>query len=45
VWLAGREAARRATGSAFDLKAWHTAALLLGPLGLDELALQLPRLK
>ena len=25
VWLAGREAARRAKGAAFDLKAWHTA--------------------
>ena len=38
VWLAGREAARRAKGAAFDLKAWHTAALLQGPLGLDDLA-------
>ena len=42
VWLAGRAAARRATGAAFDLKAWHTAALLQGPLGLDDLAREFP---
>jgi uncharacterized protein (DUF885 family) len=42
VWLAGREAARRAAGAAFDLKAWHTAALGQGPLGLDVLAAELP---
>jgi uncharacterized protein (DUF885 family) len=42
VWLAGREAARRAAGSAFDLKGWHMAALLQGPLGLDDLAAELP---
>jgi uncharacterized protein (DUF885 family) len=44
VWLAGREAARRAKGEAFDLKAWHTAALSQGPLGLDDLAKELPTL-
>ena len=27
AWLAGREAARAARGDAFDLKAWHMAAL------------------
>jgi uncharacterized protein (DUF885 family) len=42
VWLAGREEARRRAGAAFDLKAWHTAALAQGPLGLDELARELP---
>jgi uncharacterized protein (DUF885 family) len=44
VWLAGREAARRARGGAFDLKAWHTNALALGPLGLADLAAILPTL-
>ncbi|HEY1279345.1 MAG TPA: DUF885 domain-containing protein [Acidimicrobiales bacterium] len=44
VWLAGREAARRARGAAFDLKAWHTDALALGPLGLADLATVLPTL-
>jgi uncharacterized protein (DUF885 family) len=44
VYLAGRDGARRARGDAFDLKAWHTAALGLGPLGLDDLAAELPRL-
>jgi uncharacterized protein (DUF885 family) len=44
VWLAGREAAKQARGAAFDLKAWHTAALRQGPLGLDDLAVELPRL-
>jgi uncharacterized protein (DUF885 family) len=38
AWLAGRTAARAARGSAFDLKAWHMAALSLGSLGLDDLA-------
>ncbi len=41
VWLAGREAARRNRGSAFDLKAWHMAALRMGSLGLDDLAVEL----
>ncbi len=47
VWLAGRDAARAAhaaRGDAFDLKAWHTGALRLGPVGLDDLAAELPRL-
>jgi uncharacterized protein (DUF885 family) len=38
AWLAGREAARSARGSSFDLKAWHMATLSLGALGLDDLA-------
>src|SRR3712207_2234041 len=41
AWLAGREAARRARGEAFDLKAWHMAALSQGSLGLDDLAAEL----
>ncbi|MFJ8741536.1 DUF885 domain-containing protein [Embleya sp. NPDC127516] len=38
VWLLGRENARKAQGAAFDLKAWHMAALSQGSLGLDDLA-------
>jgi uncharacterized protein (DUF885 family) len=34
-WLAAREQAGRRPG--FDLKRWHTAALSLGPIGLDAL--------
>jgi uncharacterized protein (DUF885 family) len=44
AWLAGREAARAARGGAFDLKAWHMAALSLGSLGLDDLSEELARL-
>lgn len=35
AWLAARETARNRPG--FDLKAWHTAVLKLGPIGLDNL--------
>ena len=35
-WLAARAEAMRRPG--FDLKRWHTAALALGPVGLDGLA-------
>jgi uncharacterized protein (DUF885 family) len=44
AWLAGREAARRRRGDAFDLRAWHTAALGLGSLGLDDLERELSAL-
>jgi uncharacterized protein (DUF885 family) len=44
AWLAGREAARGARGTGFDLAAWHAAALSLGALGLDDLADELARL-
>ncbi|MPR00446.1 DUF885 family protein [Modestobacter sp. I12A-02628] len=44
AWLAGREAARRAHGDAFDLKAWHMAALSQGSLGLDDLERELAEL-
>ncbi|WP_182113889.1 MULTISPECIES: DUF885 domain-containing protein [unclassified Actinotalea] len=47
AWLAGREAARArhaASGADFDLRAWHTAALGLGSLGLDDLARELAAL-
>jgi uncharacterized protein (DUF885 family) len=44
AWLAGRAAAQeraRAQGRELDLRAWHMAALDLGPLGLDDLERQL----
>ncbi len=44
AWLSGRQAARsrrEAAGEAFDLRAWHTAALGLGSLGLDDLEREL----
>ncbi|MFC5723412.1 DUF885 domain-containing protein [Streptomyces gamaensis] len=41
AWLTGRAAARRAHGAAFDLKAWHMAALSQGSLGLDDLVAEL----
>lgn len=41
VWLAGREAARQRHGSGFDVKAFHTAALNMGGMGLDPLARRL----
>lgn len=47
AWLAGRAAARarrEARGGRFDLRAWHTAALSLGSLGLDDLERELSAL-
>ncbi|WP_199863469.1 MULTISPECIES: DUF885 domain-containing protein [unclassified Streptomyces] len=44
AWLLGRANARAAHGEAFDAKAWHMAALSLGPLGLDDLVEELSRL-
>lgn len=44
VWLQGRDGARRRHGDDFDLKAFHTAALNMGPMGLDLLAERLARL-
>jgi uncharacterized protein (DUF885 family) len=44
AWLAGREKAQRARGEAFDLKAWHMAALSQGSLGLDDLEAELAQL-
>jgi uncharacterized protein (DUF885 family) len=41
AWLAARAEASRKPG--FDLKRWHTAALSLGPLGLDSLTAELAR--
>ncbi len=42
-WLAARDDARVAAGSTFDLKAWHTKALRLGAIGLDQLRAELAR--
>ncbi|MGA5260592.1 DUF885 domain-containing protein [Streptomyces griseoincarnatus] len=44
AWLLGREKARERHGDAFDLKAWHMAALSQGSLGLDDLADELAAL-
>jgi uncharacterized protein (DUF885 family) len=44
AWLAGRDAARRAHGNAFDAKAWHMGALSQGSLGLDDLVAELAAL-
>ncbi|MFI0898229.1 DUF885 domain-containing protein [Streptomyces sp. NPDC020983] len=44
AWLLGREAARKAHGDAFDLKAWHMAALSQGSLGLDDLLAEISAL-
>ncbi|MGW5363502.1 DUF885 domain-containing protein [Actinopolymorpha pittospori] len=42
AWLAAREAARARPD--FDLRSWHTKALTLGPIGLDNLSLTLAEL-
>ncbi|MCX5379632.1 DUF885 domain-containing protein [Streptomyces sp. NBC_00091] len=44
AWLMGRDNARAAHGDAFNLKAWHMAALSQGSLGLDDLVDELSRL-
>jgi len=44
IWLEARDEARARQGPAFDLKAFHRAALDLGSLGLDPLRTALGRL-
>ncbi|WDF36462.1 DUF885 domain-containing protein [Streptomyces sp. T12] len=44
AWLLGRDKARERHGDAFDLKAWHMAALSQGSLGLDDLVDELAAL-
>lgn len=44
IWLQAREEARARQGPAFDLKAFHRAALDLGGLGLDPLRAALSRI-
>jgi len=41
AWLDGRDAARRRHGGDFDLKAFHTFALGLGGMGIDQLTREL----
>jgi uncharacterized protein (DUF885 family) len=43
VWLAAREDARRRLKDGFTLKAFHTTALRLGPMGLDPFRDELAR--
>ncbi len=43
IWLQARDEARARHGASFDLKAFHAAALDLGPLGLDQLRRELSR--
>jgi uncharacterized protein (DUF885 family) len=43
VWLASRDDARRSSGADFDLKAFHSHALALGPMGLDALRAEITR--
>jgi uncharacterized protein (DUF885 family) len=38
VWMTGRDEARRRHGDSFDFKAFHSAALNMGGMGLDPLA-------
>jgi uncharacterized protein (DUF885 family) len=42
-WVAAREDGRTRDGRDFDLKAWHTKALRLGAIGLDQLRGELAR--
>ncbi len=42
-WEAARADAEARHGEAFDLKAWHTKALTLGAVGLDQLRAELAR--
>jgi uncharacterized protein (DUF885 family) len=44
AWVAGRDAAQRRHGADFDFKAFHTAALNMGGMGLDPLAHRLATL-
>jgi len=44
VWLRGRDDARKRHGASFDLKSFHTRALELGPMGLDQLEAELAKL-
>ena len=42
-WLEAREASKRRDGEAFSLRAWHKAALNLGPMGLAQMQRELAR--
>ena len=40
-WLAAREESKMQQGPEFDLKQWHSRALSLGPMGLDQMRREL----
>ena len=42
-WLEAREAAKQRMGPSFTLKEFHTRALALGPMGLDQLKTEIAR--
>jgi len=44
VWLRARDDTRRRHGGSFDLKDFHSRALDLGPMGLDQLEAELAKL-
>ena len=44
-WLEARAAARERMGASFDLKAFHTQALALGPMGLEMLGREMGKRK
>jgi uncharacterized protein (DUF885 family) len=44
VWLRARDEARRRHGSGFDLESFHTHALELGSMGLDQLEAELAKI-
>ncbi len=41
VWLEARESAKQTAGTDFNLKEWHSRALTLGPMGLDQMKREL----
>jgi uncharacterized protein (DUF885 family) len=43
AWLRARADARTRLGDEFDLKAFHDTALVLGPMGLDQLEQEMAR--
>jgi uncharacterized protein (DUF885 family) len=42
-WVAARDDARARDGGSFDLRSWHTRALRLGAVGLEQLRVELAR--
>jgi uncharacterized protein (DUF885 family) len=44
AWLECRDEARQRAGGSFDLKSFHSRALALGPMGLDQLEEELKRI-
>jgi uncharacterized protein (DUF885 family) len=41
IWLESREAAKERLGDAFNLKAFHAHALVLGPMGMDDFKVEM----